>query len=788
MKLNIAWVRELVATRTSAASLADRLIHTSSELEDTINWPERLHSVVVGKVVSIEQHPNASRLRVAQVDTGLKRHTIVCGGVNLAEGQHVALALPGAVLKPLQGESFTIQTTTIRGVESVGMICAQEELGFPAGNPGEIWVLPVTSEPGTSLSTYLGLTDEVLDLEITPNRPDLLSHVGLAREIAAFERKPLREPIMMSIDPNARKLPQLTEITIVNKDVAAKAACLSFILLPGAKTPAVALGRLYAAGIRSVHPIVDATNYVMLELGQPLHAYDRHLLTKNGEEVALRVEALASSTNFEALDGKTYALEAGDTVITTGNEVVSLGGIIGGAATAVHENTTEVTVESVCFSAPPIRRASRRLGVRSEASLRSEKRTDQELVVPALKRLAELLSLWKIAEPSSKLSDTKSHRTERSHITVTVQDISQHLGMNMSIPDAKHILQSLGFRTVSTTKSSLACIPPSWRADVTCLEDCIEEIARMWGYDRIPMIPMQSSARAPRPNQTWKLKQRLSVALAAAGYSETQLLPFVSGNAIQRAGFSLDNAVRLDNPFNAHTEYLAQSGVITQLSALAADTQSAEHFQFEIAARFTRLGDTYTEEETLVVTAHSDIDSMLLYDELRHAIELACAHAEIASAILWKPSDTADCATLVDEKSGVEVGSCRLFDSTALGQWKIRRGKRALIAELSIRALLSLGLAPLQYRDKPQYPTVSRDISLSTQVKWADVMEKLIESAPSLLLGQPEVVSKAMVSAVETITVRCTYGAERTLTDEEAQGAHDSVLKALANIAGVTIR
>jgi phenylalanyl-tRNA synthetase beta chain len=415
MKIAYKVLQEFVKTSLSPADLGEKFLMTSSELESLTDWGKLLEGLVVGKVEEVRPHPNADRLRLATLNIGKQKIHVVCGAPNLAVGQTVVVALPGTQLTPLKGEPVLIDKTTVRGEPSMGMICTPDEIGIPFQSEGII-LLSDSCAPGSSAAAAMHLEDVVLDLEVTPNRPDLLSYRGLAREVATFEKRPLKEQPIAALNELDTKESSPVKVSIEDSKLCQRysGVCLENITI--APSPQWLAARLTLSGIRPVNNVVDVVNYVMLELGQPMHAFDLDSLPSM-EIIAGTVQ---SKTTLQLLDGTEREVLPSDITIRSGNKVIGLAGVMGGSETEVSPETTRILLESATFYGPQIRRTSRRLGLRSEASSRFEKGLDPEITITALKRAVYLLTQLAGAQVKGSVIDVyPKSRGERPRIHLT---------------------------------------------------------------------------------------------------------------------------------------------------------------------------------------------------------------------------------------------------------------------------------------------------------------------------------------------------------------------------------
>ena len=787
MLVSYAWLREYVATTTSATTLGDRIMLSSSELEELHNWTGRLEGLIVGKVEEVTAHPESTKLNVAKVNLGrLGVEQIVCGASNLAKGQTVIVATVGTVLSPYEGDKITIAERTIRGVVSRGMLCGPTEFGLPL-LPGyqesEIMVLDDSHQPGTPASKALGLADEVFDFSITPNRPDLLSYLGLAREVAALEKSRFQEPdIAVLGDQNIGKLTTLKG-GISNPEVCYRYSAIELesdkFTIP---SPLWMQARLAISGIKPINLVVDIANYCMLEYGHPLHTFDADAVA--GKEIGVRLAKAGES--LRTLDGNERTLGDQDIVITFDDQVDDLAGVMGGAHSAIKPTTTRVLVESACFSGVHIRRSSRRLGVRTEASGRFEKGLDPEQTVTVLRRAVYLLQKLAGAKITSKLLDIypAAGSQERPRLSLTFARLEQITGVTFSAQECKTILQALGFQLSGVTKSGLTATPPSWRRDVTRSEDLIEEIVRIWGYEQLPSTLPKGEIRAPRVNQLFERQYHLRLALAAAGFNELVSLPFVGERDLQLAKINPEACAEIIRPLSADGRYLTPTNLVPFLQAITGPNREVIPLQlFEIADRITPQ-DGERRLLSLIVRDEIERGYELLLRKLKAGINQAVTALGLdASLITYEattqedlPAYYANGGAVLLHYAGVLLGSCGVIDESVVKNYKIRSGRALLFAELNLEVLTNQDAGAIIYQAPHRFPVITRsltlvlpeDTSVAQALKWIDAIKPEVGERTvgeiTLYRGKP------YPADMKAITIALLYRhPERTLTDAEVQ-------------------
>jgi phenylalanyl-tRNA synthetase beta chain len=781
VKIAYSWLREYVRTTTDPDLLGEKFQMTSSALEEVEHHAERFASLTVGRVESVRQHPNADRLRIAEVSLGKETRQIVCGAPNLANGQLVVVALPGTLIHPLKGEPVTIQESVIRGEASQGMLCSAQEIGLDLQTPDGILVLPEDSKPGSPLSGILEIGDSVLDLELTSNRPDLYSYIGLAREVAAFEKHSLVEPPIAAIEESASQSDFPVDVRVENSHSCTRYSALCMDGISVGPSPLWMQVRLLHSGIRPINNVVDVGNYVMLEFGQPLHTFDLDRLVSKGQgKPKLDIRMAKPGESLELLNGKTIALNETDLVIAADGEVTNLAGIMGGESTGIQPETVRVLIESAHFHAATIRRSGRAHGLRSDASARFEKGLDPEMTVAALKRAAYLLQKVAGGRVSSPLHDSYPARirAERPRIHVSFARVQQLLGINVSAAETKSILQKLGFQLPLLTKSSFEAVPPSWRRDVTLPEDIVEELIRLWGFDRLPSTLPTGAVKAPFPNSAFEAKSALRHGLAALGMYETCHQPFAPARSFEQLGIPLESVIRLPEPLSRENEYLITTLAVPLLQNIAlTNVQETELGLFEIGHVFL---PPRQEREQLVLLWRSEGSMENLYRAAKTALQQVIrAVGQDAGSLAFLPSEQS-LPTYMARQDALELhcakkslGVLGQVNELTLRQLKIRSGRNVLMAVIDLELLLALPPHRHLFAPVSAYPGISRDLTLVLEESLpVERIGSLIAKHAQPLLRAHEITriyrGKSLGESLKSVTVHLEYGSpERTLTDGE---------------------
>ena len=477
MRISLKWLRSLVSCDAPPDEIAHRLTMAGLEVEAIEPYHFGLERVLVGCIQSIKQHPNVEKLQICKVQIPGGTYDVVCGAPNVVEGLIVPLALEGACL----ADGSEIRSTNIQGVLSQGILCSERELGLGEDASG-IMVLDSSSDPGTPLSEALELADIILDIGITPNRGDCLSVVGIAREVAALFGVDWSPPFI-DLKEMGPQVETLASVTIEDPDLCPRYAARVIRNITIRPSPLWLRQRLEAQGVRPINNIVDVTNHVMMELGQPLHAFDYHRL--DGHCIVVR--RARPNEAFVTLDGQSHQLQEDMLLICDASRGVALAGIMGGINSEITSETNTVLVESAYFQPTGTRRTAKALGLSTESSYRFERGIDPEGVITALDRAAQLMVELGDGELASGLLDVYPSPLERESIRLRVTKTNRFLSLNLSKQEIRELLESIQLAVQNADEDILVVDPPSFRADLTREVDLMEEVARLAGYDRIPI-------------------------------------------------------------------------------------------------------------------------------------------------------------------------------------------------------------------------------------------------------------------------------------------------------------
>ena len=749
MKISLEWLKDYVALPESADALSEALTNAGTEVigrEQRGNVPDK---VVVAQILSSEQHPNADRLSVCQVDDGSGQpRQIVCGAKNYKVADKVPLALPGAVLGP----DFKIKAGRLRGVTSDGMMCSAKELALAEDVEG-LLILPADTPVGKPVKELFP-PDTVLELEVTPNRPDLLGLLGVAREIGAITGDSV----------TARKYAQPPQKAAGDFVKLQDVGCPFYTarIIRGAKvgpSPQWLADRLTAVGLRPINNVVDVTNYVLIETGQPLHAFDLGKL-----EGGIVVRNAREGEGLAALDGSNLKLRPHDLVIADTKKSVALAGVMGGADSGVTEATTDLLLESAWFEPARVRKTSRELGISTDSSYRFERRVDPEGVLAASARATELI--LQVAGGAAEPEVLVAGQPPVSRATVALDNnrCRALLGCDIADGDIDAVLQRLGL-----TKSGQGWVVRSFRPDLTREVDLIEEVIRLAGIDRVPSrlrgFPADATSADLRHDNAEKLRERLR----AQGFSEARTSHFVSPEALSKAGVDAAQAVAIRNPLGADQALLRPVLLAGMLDALGRNMRhGARSVQlFELGPVFCREG---REEQTALalIATGGDNDFHALKGVLTAALGVVDFEPEEGLALRIAGH-------------GVS-GSIRRLPR-AMAESHDAKGA-VYFAEVLVDGWLEEAASPVRVQPLPKFPAVERDLSLilPKTMTYAAIEKALLTAkAPHLRsVGLKDVFSDPsgakLAADQRSVTVTLTFREEaRTLTSDEADRAVETL-------------
>ncbi len=732
---------------------------------------ERFAHIIVGLVNEVRPHPNADKLRIATVSMGSAAVEIVCGGTNLVEGMKVALALPGSTVIGHDGQRVTLAVNTIRGVESPGMLCGPDELGFGALKKGahEIWDLGAVTDAkaGTPLAEALGIDDVMFDVEITTNRPDAMGIVGLAREAGAACGAPFAwQPPIFPVAAN--DIPFTVAIEDASRCLRQMAVVIDGVTV--APSPWWLQARLLLAGLRPINNIVDITNYVMLEYAQPLHAFDYKKL--DGAEI--RVRQGRAGEKLVALNGKEYDVE-GVLVLADAVKPLDIAGIMGGEHTGTTSETTTVVLSASAFDHVALRRTSRALHLQSDAQLLFEKGLSTEAPPFALARAVELIAKIAGGRVASPVCDERVSPYVPIVLTCNPQKIRERIGIDISDVRILEILTQLGF-AVDQLHGAWSVIVPWWRDhDIEDAIDLSEEVARIYGYHELPAI-LPSGVPPTTPEDATLVWERWCKRFfAGAGYDEFFSNSFVSADDLARYGEDAAQSYALLNPLASDLSHMRMSLMPSILRAVESNQgHIASAKFFELSRVYIPHGNDMPEERMQLVLGeygHDDVEKAFM--RTRGVLDVFAARTGLSLTLLrdetdarWHPSRTAK--IMHGEVCVGRIGEIAFATQIAFGI-----NRRVMVLALDLETLFSSMHLTHRYVPVSEFPSVVRDLSIILDER--ATFDDIVRCAKNDIVASAALVDVYRGAGVpegkKSMTVSFTMQVERTLTSEEADTA-----------------
>ena len=787
MKVSLSWLKTYVPINMTVSDLADALTMAGLEVDAVEDRYAYLDSVVVGRIIGISPHPNADRLKLCAVDDGSGTLTVVCGAPNAAEGLNVPLARVGTCLP----NGIRLEKSVIRGQASEGMLCSETELELGLDGSG-LMVLDSRLSAGTPLKAALDLEDTVLEIGLTPNRPDCLSMIGVAREIAAIQGVAMTPP-EIALPEATGDIDQLAAVTIEAPDHCPRYAARLVEAVTVAPSPFWLQQRLRSVGIRPINNLVDVTNFVMLETGQPLHAFDFDQLA--GHRIVVRTAA--DGEPFTTLDQKERRLTDQMLMICDGEKPVAVGGVMGGLNSEIEATTTRVLIESACFDPVSIRRTSKALGLSTDASHRFERGVDPGGTCFALNRAAALMAELGCGRLVDGIIDADYRAGGPPTIRLSARQTNAVLGTRIERTTMAQLLERVAFDVADDGEDGLTVNVPSFRVDVSRPQDLMEEIARLSGYDDIPTTFPALPSRGIVPSAQRVLRNQVKSILAGFGFSEAINYSFIGADACDRIRLDADHPLRrhvaLLNPISEEQSVMRTTLVPGMLEASQRNIarQQTTLRLFEIGKVFLpQAGDSLPIEKEMLVGLwtgagmrpawHTPERTLDFYD-IKGIVEGLALSLGIGELRFWALKDGRCRYLRAGHGADVLAGDTALgvvgeVDGTVVTNYNLRQP--AFIFELDMGVLAERLPEGRQMTPIPRFPATARDVTLIVDqdlesgrmlewVKTAD--QQLIETAYlfDVFTGDPIPAGK------KSISFRVIYrSAERTLEDETVNTIH----------------
>ncbi len=799
MLVPLNWLKEFVEIDVSPEELGEMLTMAGLELEALHYRGKGIEDILVAQIKKIEKHPNADRLSLCTVTDGTNDYNIVCGANNMKAEDKVALATIGTVIPPTDKfeNGLKIKKSKIRGEISEGMLCAENELGLSESSDG-IMILPENAVPGTKLVDALSLNDAVFEIAITPNRPDCLSIYGVAREVAAILGKALKSP-EYSLNEDGPDITSIAGVEIQNDKGCLRYSCRHIEGVTISQSPEWLRSRLESCGIRSINNIVDITNYVLLEFGQPLHAFNFDFL--KGQKIVVR--SAGDGETITTLDGVERKLTPEDILICDAEKPVALGGVMGGLNSEVTDTTKNVLLESAYFDPATIRKTSKRTGLRSDSSYRFERGVDPNNTVNALNRAASLITELAGGKLSKSVIDIYKKEIKPCEVQISIEQINRVLGISITQNEIIEILKSLEFEITGSEDTVLTLKIPTFRVDITREIDVIEEVGRMVGYNNIPTVTPYVEMTTKEIEPSRLMVERLKQSFVSSGFFEAVNYSFEDPEIIRL--FNPGGTIKILNPLTTENSDMRTSllpGLVKDLQ-LNLSRQVGDVRLFEVGKVFIpkREGQLPKEEKrfTSVSTGsrqpevwgsedlnYFDLKSIVTrcLEAITHGKEITFAKA--ADISFLHPGKSS--GILIEDLKIGYIGELHPDYSEKLGI-----EEAVNIIDMDLDNLLDHYSSGYSYTPLPKFPSVRRDISLvvdrnisaGEMISKINSVSSLVEDAWIFDNFQSESFGKDKKSVGISILLRSD---QKTLTDEDANEVQKLAINELNNSLGAELR
>lgn len=802
MKISINRLKDFIALEQSPEEIASLLTSGGLEVESIELFESvqgGLEGVVIGEVMTCERHPNADKLSVTTVDIGEEIVPIVCGAPNVAKGQKVVVAKEGCTLYPISGEPFQIKKAKIRGEVSQGMICAEDEIGIGESHAG-IMVLDTDLPNGTSAAEYFKVVkDHVLEIGLTPNRADAASHLGVARDLKALLKREICIPSVdnFSVDNNSRPI----QVEVEDAGDCPRYAGLTISNLKVGPSPEWLQLYLKALDLEPINNVVDVTNFILHDLGQPLHAFDADKISGN----RIIVKKLAKDTPFVTLDEKERKLSGAELMICDEKEGLCIAGVFGGKGSGVSEATSTVFLESAYFSPDVIRRGSQFHGLKTDASFRFERGTDPNMPIYALKRAALLIKEIAGGEISSEIVDLYPHPIEDAEISVSFKNIKRLIGKELSKEEIRDTLTHLEIKILEENEEGLKVSVKPYRVDVTREADVIEELLRIHGFDNVPLSEnLSSDYLAEHPSKDLnKLQYRLSEILSGLGYFEMITNSLTKPVYAEKSGF-LDPSknVEILNKLSEDLGVMRQSLLFTGLEVLAYNINRRQK-----DLKFFEFGTVYAKNETgyqegkklaLFLTGDKAGESWLepskkvAFPDLYAVVELVLDKLNIEGLEISIVHEAPFEYGLTMSLNNQVIGRAGLVSEDLCKLAEVRQ--EVFYAELDWDYLTKKAKGLKKYEEISKFPEVRRDLSLviDKEVTFDQIKKVAVKAGGKLLqrIGVFDVYQGDKIEAGKKAYALSFFlqDTEQTLTDKVIDKTMDRLIQSFENEVGAFIR
>ncbi len=793
MKISLNWIRDYVTFDLSSQDIADRLTMVGLEVEEIHALAPPFSGVVVGKILKIQKHPHADKLVVCEVDVGRKQTLqVVCGAPNTAEGQVVPVATVGAILQ----EGQAIEAATLRGIQSEGMICSERELGISDDHSGILVLDPDQHQIGELFSDHLP-SDTVLEVNVTPNRPDCLSHIGIAREVSVIVGNPLMRPAI-SLKESDPSSDHWIAVDILDPDACPRYCARVVRDVKIGPSPRWMKERLEAVGIRSINNVVDVTNFILMETGQPLHGFDYDLI--QGRRIVVRKAAQGEA--FTTLDGQKRVLESDDLLICDGERAVALAGVMGGLNSEITETTKHILIESAYFDAMTVRKTAKRLGMSTEASQRFERGVDPNNAQYAADRAAQLLA--ELAGGTVARGVVDAHPKPISTWTVPLRfpRIQHVLGGPVPREQVLSILTELGLSVQDS--DPLQVTIPTFRPDLVCEIDLIEEIVRHFGFDQIEPRLTDTITLSHSRNREDKFIETLRDHFIGQGFLEAQNPSMVSAEHVQVMDSRID-PLPIQNPISPDMAFMRTSLIPGLLDCVHWNrNRSAPHIRmFEIGRIFSAKSASLPNEIVLASGVLSGLthpqvfwsesSRMVNFFHAKGVVENLLTGLCMRGALFEKddhPVFTSETSSAI-MLGKTRIGYCGAVRSDILNQWNI--DDHVFGFEIEVEKLFS-NVTRVVYAPIPRFPSVKRDLAfvLNETIPVEDLIKQIRSTGGDLLqfvdlfdLYKGKQIPNGQKSVAFSLAF---LSPDRTLTEEEVDPVVDAIIESVQETFHATLR
>ncbi len=794
MKVPVKWLKDYVDINISAQELGDRLTLSGSKVEEVITTGDEIQNVVTGKILKIAPHPDAEKLVICDVEVGSAEPVvIVTGANNMKEGDIVPVALHGASLP----NGLKIKKGKLRGVVSNGMMCSEEELGIAGDAPVHgLMILPGDTAIGQDIKIVLGLDNTVIDFEITSNRPDCLSIIGIARETAATLGRTWRKVDTDYVTGVGLEGNINDELKVsINDSLCRRYLARKVKDVKIEQSPSWMQERLLSAGVRPINNIVDITNFVMLEMGQPMHAFDSREISTDH----IVVERAKMDEKFATLDGTERTLNSDMLTIKDGGRTIALAGIMGGLNSEVKEDTSEIIFESANFNGTNIRISSKALNLRTEASGRFEKDIDPNLAEAALNRACNLVVQLGAGIIEEGTIDVYNEKTEQHTITVDSEWVNNFLGTSITKEEMKEYLDRLEL-TTEIDNENLVITVPTFRADVNIKEDVAEEIARIFGYNNIPVTTIRTTSAKSGKNKKQHLDDKVIETLIGCGFNQSISYSFVSPKVFDKIRLPQDhelrNVITIKNPLGEDFSVMRTTTIPSMMESLARNySRNNEVVRLFEAGRVylpnTDPAKLPEERNMLTIGMYGDADYLDIKGAVESLIEAlgitGTSYVRESSNHAFHPGKTA--ALYVKKDFCGVLGE---IHPDTRDNYEVE--ERCFMAEINLDKLYSIANLDKKYKALPKFPAVTRDIALlvDDEIMVQQIHEiitkqggNMVESIKFFDVYKGKQIPDGKKSIAYSLVYRL---GNKTLTDAEVNKVHDKILKSLEYQLGAQLR